>query len=357
VRLSAVFTIDAVGVAAGGAGEGARVLGDLVVNLDADLQAALGWQGASLHVSGRADIGGQPNLLAATLQGIDNFEVPRHTGKLYEASIDQSFAAGKGDLRLGLYAVDGEFDVTDAAALFLQPTMGTSPELASTGLYGPAIFPSTALGARLNLQPRSDVYLRVAAVNALAGDPGDPQGVNLDFRGGLFVIAESGWTGEGKLAVGAWIYTHAQPDVRATGAPRGRRSEGAYLTLERPLYESPSHPQISGFLRLGLSDGETGPFKASGAAGLTAGRLFAGRPASALALGLVWGALSSGQRANGAAAGAPHPASETGLELTYADKLGARLQLQPDLQYIHNPAGGPAARDALILTLRAQLGF
>jgi carbohydrate-selective porin OprB len=31
--------------------------------------------------------------------------------------------------------------------------------------------------------------------------------------------------------------------------------------------------------------------------------------------------------------------------------------LQPDLQYIHDPAGGPGVTDSLILGLRAQVTF
>jgi len=60
---------------------------------------------------------------------------------------------------------------------------------------------------------------------------------------------------------------------------------------------------------------------------------------------------------NKADAGAPLSSAETGLELTFSDKLGKHLMLQPELQYIHDPAGGPSIRDALILGLRGQLTF
>jgi len=359
-RTSAVYTVDLIGVAGGGTGRGGRVLGNLNINLDADLEAALGWKGASLHASALLDHGGQPNRLAGTAQGIDNFEVTEHVAKLYEAWFEQSFADGRADLRIGLFGIDSEFDVTDSAAIFLQPTMGTSSELAATGPYGPSIFPSTALAVRLNLQPRNDLYVRVAVLNAVAGDPGDPQGVNVNFDQGLLVIGETGWTGKGKVAVGVWAYTRAQPDLRdilPSGAPRLRRSQGAYLTVDEPIYEAPSGLQASAFLRLGVSDGATAPFRAAGATGVTAVHVLSSRPDSTLALGFIWGALSPKYRQNSADVGAPLPSAETGVELTYSDKLGKRLMLQPDLQYIHDPAGGTAIRDALVLGLRGQLTF
>ena len=355
-----MYTADLLGVAAGGTRRGARVVGNLNVNLDADLEAGLGWKGASLHVSGQVDHGGQPNLLAGTLQGIDNFEVTHHVAKLYEAWFDQSFAGGRVDLRVGLYGVDSEFDVTDSAAIFLQPTMGTSSEFAATGAYGPSIYPSTALAVRVNVQARSDLYIRLALVNAEAGDPGDTQGVNVKFDQGLLVIGESGWTGRGKVAVGIWAYTRDQPDLRdvlPSGGPRPRRSRGIYLTVDQPVYEAASGMQASAFLRLGASDGDTAPFRAAGAAGVTAVHVLGSRPDSTLALGFIWGALSPKYRENSADAGAPLSSAETGLELTFSDKLGKHLMLQPDLQYIHDPAGGPSIRDALILGLRGQLTF
>jgi porin len=76
-----------------------------------------------------------------------------------------------------------------------------------------------------------------------------------------------------------------------------------------------------------------------------------------LALGFLWGGLSSKYRAGSAEAGRPLSAAETGLELTYADKVCAHLTLQPDLQYVHRPSGDPAIRDALVVGLRSTVSF
>ena len=48
--------------------------------------------------------------------------------------------------------------------------------------------------------------------------------------------------------------------------------------------------------------------------------------------------------------------SETAIELFYRYQLGPHLSLKPDLQYIANP-GGVGAKDAIVGTLRLEIGF
>jgi len=49
---------------------------------------------------------------------------------------------------------------------------------------------------------------------------------------------------------------------------------------------------------------------------------------------------------------------ETVLEMTYRYPLWSHLWLQPDLQYVINPAGGETSTDnALVAILRVELEF
>ncbi|MGA0601978.1 carbohydrate porin [Caulobacter sp. KR2-114] len=361
VALSMAYKLDVMGVADGGLQRDTAVLDNLSVNADVDLDAAAHWRGASLHVSFLANHGGHPGDLAGSLQGVDNIEVVHARAKVYEAWIDQSLADGLVDVRAGLYDTNSEFNVTDSAGIFLGPTYGISSEIAATGPNGPSIFPSPALALRINVQPRSDVYVRFAVVNALAGTLGDPGGVNTDFSQGVILWGETGWkTGGGKIAVGAWGYSKGQPDLRDTlpsGDPKPAATHGAYVMIDQPVLKGDKGPQASAFLRFGVSDGDTTPYRAAGAVGVTASHVIASRPDSVLALGVSWGTLSAKYRANSADAGEPLDVAETVLELTYADKLGAHLTLQPDLQYIHRPSGDPAIKDAVVLGLRATVNF
>lgn len=361
VTLSMSYKVDVMGVANGGQERDTTVLDNLSVNTDVDLDAAAHWRGASLHVSFLANHGGHPGDLAGSLQGVDNIEVVHSRAKVYEAWIDQSLANGLVDVRAGLYDTNSEFNVTDSAGIFLGPTYGISSEIAATGPNGPSIFPSPALAMRVNVQPRSDVYVRFAVVNAMAGTLGDPGGVNTDFSQGVILWGEAGWKmGGGKIAGGAWGYTKGQPDLRETqptGDPKPAGTHGAYLLVDEPVLKGDKGPQVSAFLRFGVSDGDTTPYRGAGAVGLVASHLVPSRPDGVLALGFSWGTLSAKYRANSADAGEPLDVAESAIELTYADKLGPHLTLQPDLQYIHRPSGDPAIKDALVLGLRAAVTF
>lgn len=356
----AAYTADVIGVVGGIDTPAGRFLDNLEIAFDGDLDRGLGWRGARAHFSLLANGGGEPNALAGTLQGYDNIEVGAQGVRLYEAWLEQDLADGKASVLAGLYDVNSEFYVSGAADLLLSPPFGVGSELAATGPNGPAIFPSTSLTVRLRLGGTDGPYAQVAAVNARAGTIGDHGGVDTTFDHGLLYLAEAGWSGPLRLAVGAWGYGDDQDDIRdvsAPGVPALSPARGAYLVTEGTLFEADAAPTVRAFLRLGVSDGDTTDFRGGWQAGLRVDSVFAGRPDSALSLGFQQGILSTKARANAADAGDDFAEAEGGVELTYSDTLGP-FTVQPDVQWIYNP-GGDRNRDAilaaglrLILTLR-----
>jgi porin len=357
LSVSADYTVDVTGPVSDGRSRAGRVLDDLLIDVDADLGRIAGWNGAALHLSLLSNTGGQPNDLAGTLAGVDNIEVGRPHAKLYEAWIEQSL--GRASLRVGLYDLNSEFYTTDAAGLLISPAFGIGSELAATGPNGPSIFPSTALAARLRFTPTKDLYVEGAVLGARAGVLGDPGGVDFGFHDGMLYIAEAGWTGRGKVALGGWRYSRRQPefaDVDQDGRPRTSVASGAYFLLEQPLRGAEGDVRaISGFARLGVSDGETTPFRGGGQAGLLVTRLFESRPDSALSFGVNQGRLASDFRASLDADGVRSAAAEYSSELTYADNVTHRITLQPSVQYIVDPGGDHRARNVLVLALRARI--
>lgn len=89
--LAATYTADVAGPVSGGASQAGKFLDNLMIEADLDLDKAAGWTGASAHVSLLNNAGGAPNDIAGTLQGIDNIEVSRPRGKVYEAWLQQDF--------------------------------------------------------------------------------------------------------------------------------------------------------------------------------------------------------------------------------------------------------------------------
>lgn len=355
--LAATYTADVAGPVSGGASQAGLLLDNLMIEGDLELDKAIGWVGATAHVSLLNNSGGAPNDLAGTLQGINNIEVTRPRGKVYEAWLQQDF--GHASVRAGLYDLNSEFYTTEAAGLLISPPFGIGSELAATGPNGPSIFPSTALALRVRIAPSDTTYVQAAAINAMAGVIGDPGGVNTDFDDGALLAAEAGWTGRGKVALGLWRYTNDQDDIvdlDPAGGPAQRTAAGAYLLVEQPLRRAHGEVRaVAGFLRLGVSDGDTTAFKGGAQAGLLMTQVFGERPDSALSLGVAYGGLSDKFQRILAGGGLAAASSESTLELTYADKVAPRLTLQPSLQYVVHPGGDRDAEAAVVLALRVSI--
>lgn len=356
LSLEIVYTGDVMGVVDGGVKRGARYLDNLNVTADADLQQLVGWRGATVHVDILNNMGGRPNDLVGSVQGVDNIEVGQRRIKVYEAWIEQQLGAGT-SLKLGLYDLNSEFYANDASGMLLAPPFGIGSELASTGTNGPAIFPSTALAARLKAG-MGNAYAQFAVINAKAGTLGDDDGVDVSGCEGVLLIGELGWTRDrSKIAAGAWQYTKRQPVVVPPGLTEtGARAtaRGVYLVMEYGLIGANDDPrQVTGFARVGLSDGLTTPFKAGWQAGLLVDHVIASRPASAFSLGVGSSLLSNHYRSGDLAL----LGAETVIEATYGDELIKGVALQPDVQYIIHTGTDRSLKNAWVLGLRLSIGW
>lgn len=359
-QISVVETVDVVAVSQHSGSDG-FLLDNLDVVVDVDLNAVLGWRGGQAHVHVLNNLGGVPNDGAATLQGVNNIEVATQRLRLFEAWVEQQLGA-RTTVRLGLYDLNSEFYANDAAGLLIAPAFGVGSEIAATGSNGPSIFPSTALAVRIDRQlDGNGSYARFALLNAAAGTLGDPQGVNLSFDSGALLIGELGIANErGKLGVGGWGYTERHDDIDATdaaGDPVKRRAWGVYAIGEVQLRDREGVPAIAAFARVGVSDGQTTPFRGGWQAGLLVTRLIPGRADSQLSFGVNQAYLAHGHRRQLAADGIDSVAAETALELTYSDRLAPWLSVQPDLQLVVNPAGERGRGVVLVAGLRTTFEF
>lgn len=356
IAIEVLYKADVVAVVSGGLDRGVRLLGNAELMVDADLERLAGWHGARAKLHLLSVHGGVPNDLAGTVQGINNIEVAEDRTKLYEIWMEQSFLNERAALQLGMVDLNANFYQTDAAGLLIAPAFGIGSEIAATGPNGPSIFPSTALAARLTIRPSKRTYLHTALFNAKAGVLGDRGGVDLAMRQGALAIAEAGVTGGGKLALGMWRYTKRQSDIRTLGSdgePVGRVAQGAYVLAEKRLVGTQDAArQLSAFARIGLSDADTSPFRGGVQAGLHLAGVVAGRPDSQLSFGVNQAYLSRKHRASARDEGVALGRTETGFELTYSDRILPFLTVQPDIQYIVNPSGDRAIRNAVVAGVR-----
>ena len=360
VDLSAEITVDVASVIAGDGDGRLRALTNINVMADIDLAALGGWQGARAFFYVLDNRGGRPNDAAATLQGVNNIEVPNAGLRLFEAWIEQDLGGGA-SVRAGLYDLNSEFYANEAASVLLSPSFGIGSELASTGPNGPSIFPSSALATRLYVPVgEGGGFVRAAVVNARASTLGDSGGVDLSFRDGVLLIAEAGKAG-GPLrgSVGVWHYSRNPQDIYEAdldGEPLRKPAQGAYVVVEGDLLSGKDR-QLTAFLRAGLADPHTTPFAGGFQAGILLAPAVMSRPDSQFSIGVQHAWTSDHLRDQFRADGGDPALGETGFEVNYADNLTEWLALQPDLQWIRHPGGDRAASDAVVATLRITASF
>jgi porin len=109
------------------------------------------------------------------------------------------------------------------------------------------------------------------------------------------------------------------------------------------------------FVRAGVSDGDTTPFHGGWQAGLRVTKPFASRPDSDVSIGVQQGLLAGKFRANLRDDGVDASTAESGVEITYSDRLAKRLIVQPDVQWIHNAGGDRTAADRWMVALRVKI--
>lgn len=339
--------------------------------LSLDMERLAGWKNTQVFVRGIGMYGRDPAEAAGSLNAPSNLANSVATFKFFETWIERTFLEDALAVRVGLHAVDTEFDVKETAGVFMNGGFGTGIDLSQSGLNGPCIFPTSCFGIRVKYQPSPATYAMVAVLDGGAGDPDDPRGTHVSLGGddGALTLGEVGYqrgADEGRFvrfALGAWHYTTTFDDLLATdvnGDPlRHDGTGGVYALVEGELYREPGQISqgLSGFLRLGTADQDVNPVRHYASAGLAYTGLLAGRDEDVLGLGVS--APINGDKYLRAQelAGAPADREELAFELAYLMPIAPGLAVQLDAQYIVNPGTDPTLDDACLLGMRLMFTF
>lgn len=376
-NLQLSFTGDVWSNTSGGADEGTVFVDIAGAQLSLDLEKLAGWQGAQAFVYGLYTNGNSISELTGDLNGVSNIETGLEAARLVEAWVDQSFADGKGSIRVGLYDLATEFDAGEVRALFLNAGHGTGTDWSQTGLNGPSVWPVTSAALRVNWNFEGDVYLRGTIADGVPGDPAHPKRTTIDFRSGdgAFMAAEAGIAREGRhWAVGLWSYTEQFPDL-VTGEMKD--NFGGYVSLEEQLMSSAKGDafNLSGSVRAGFANGDINPVSSFLSATLVATGLIPSLPEDQIGLGIMVANASDTfletsslgvERLGRDVIEIPGDVIVTGslagledheinLELTYFANITSHLSIQPDIQYVINPGLDGSLDNALVFGVRLQL--
>lgn len=365
VELSVVYTFDLWGNTRGGLRRGERYLDNLDVTLTVDAERALGWDGATIFLYGLYNNGKSlTDELVGDLQTVSNIDAGSRAARLYEAWVEQRLGE-RASAKLGLYDLNSEFDTNDSNALFINSSHGIGPDFSQTGQNGPSIFPVTSLSFRADYRITENVLVRAAILDGVPGDPNRPRRttVKLGNGDGALLVGEVEYTDAmTKIAAGTWRYTAKSEDILASaiaGASVKRsRNSGAYISAERKLTgQTKEGPGLSAWARLGVADNRFNAIKTYVGGGLVYTGPVPGRDEDRLGLGVAHVELGAPYRQALELAGEASDRSETNVELTYRAPVAPWLTVQPDVQYVINPGGNPALRDALVVGIRVEVGF
>ena len=384
LRISGFYFSDPRANLDGGLREGATYSGLLKIKLDVDLETSAGVEGARLHadmlqIHGRdvsEDYVG--NLLSPNDIGA------RPATRLFELYYEQE-VGDRLTLRLGQMAADEEFKTSDHAELFIGASFGwaASPS-ENLPNEGPA-YPLAQLGAQASWTATDDLTLVGAIYNGHAADPDaeDPQRANrhgLNFRLGdpPLVILEGRYRyagGEdgglaGALKLGGYAHFGRFEDLkygtdgRVLGAPGSngepRRMDGTfnvYAIVDQQIWRKPGGEDededgVGVFARTILGPADRNPINAYLDGGVVAKGLVPGRPDDRFGVGAIYAnfspKLADAGRAEALAdnVDAPRRTYEAAIEATYKAQLIEGLTVQPTLQYVMRPNGGPRENGA-----------
>jgi porin len=369
-----IYTGDIFGLASGGLESGADYLADVSIAATLDAAALVGWSGASLFVYGVGNYGDDPSARIGDFQGVSNIAAPRDV-RIYEAWLQQNIEH-RLSILFGIYDINSEFDVIEAAGLFLHSSFGIGPEFGLSSPSGPSTFPFTTIGARISGQPVPSLHLMAAVMD------GEARHIDLSSEDGLLLAGEAsilaGSPGEPlatqrrlgrgrsrapyrtKLAVGGWHYTRDFPRLGSSASPQPLNKGGnigVYGLLEHVLTVEPSRPGqgLTGFLQVGWADPDVNLVTFYAGGGAVYDGTFSGRDGDRFGAGIAAAFLGGRAREAAAAAGRDLDRAEITLEFTYRAILTSHFTIQPDLQYVINPGADSDVSNALVLGLRFEL--
>ena len=336
VDVQAAYTAEMLNNFAGGIKTGADGMDNLDVTIAVDGKKLFGLEGMQFFIYALNNNGaGFNGNHVGSGEGVSNIEVDEPTAKIYEAWVEQAFWQDRASLRAGLYDLNSEFDATESSAVFINPTYGIDTAYAASGAGGPSIFPTTALGGRLQVMPAEDVVVNAAVLDGVPGSATDADGTHVDFddKDGLLLALEAayGTVETGRVGVGGWFYTgHLDhlSDVDGSSNPLRRHAQGLYGMAEKTLYAPSDERHLDGFIRMAGAPGNVSQFDYSGSFGVSYTGPFASRAEDVA--GLAFHTAHNSDPYLRANAGADD--AEWGVEATYAAQVLPWLNLQPDVQ-------------------------
>ena len=361
LQLQVVYDGDVWANIDGGRDTGSIYVAHLDLSLAADAESLWNWPATRLYFRGFADSGASISNRVGDIHGVNNWEAGYRGAKLLEAWIERSFNHEQSSLRFGLYDTTTEFDKNKSEVLFINNAQGMNRPLSLSGLNGPSTYSATSLGLRLRHNLDAHWTLKAGLLEGLPGDPNDPSAFAVGIRSadGALALGEVRYHDPGghRLALGYWRYTASFDRLTASSPARATGNQGFYVSGDTMLISAADDPLrgISVGLRLAHADADFNRFDWFASGVITDSGFLSRRPSDKIGLGFVYSRTGDGYRRHVQAQGTVVNSGELALEATYRAPITNWLTLQPDLQYIIQPANAPTSPNAVVVGLRMEI--
>jgi len=376
ISITPTYIAEVLGNVAGGIKRGAVTDGIFNLALDVDLERVTGfWKNATFHTNflwlygqGLSEkyVGDFSNT--SNISGFNTFRVQ-------EMWIDQGFWDKRASLRFGLMAADAEFFVSNYSGLFINGTFGAFT-LVGANLPNPPIYPVSAPGVRLFVQPVSKFYLQAGAYY---GDSGaqdvNTTGFDYDFNreSGVLFFSEMGYLLNqspndrglvGTYKIGNFVHTanfstfsSQAAEELGTGGPNGVGANyGFYAVIDQEIFKARGLT-VGAFARGGFAPGNINFVNGYFDCGFNFSGFIPGRYRDVAGIAFSRSFISGDFSRADQSLGNPASYGENVLEATYKIAVTPWWSVQPDLQFIMTPSGVQGSKNALVLGLRTSVSF
>jgi len=331
---------------AGGIKTGSCYLGLANFHLKFDTKKAGLWKGGQFYINAANTHGASPSAeFIGDLQVTSNIEAGNHT---FIQEFWYKQALGCVDLTAGLQDLNVQFANTENGTLYLNSSFGILPTI--SGNIPAPIYPLTSLGFSVTWTVSEKISWNSAVYDGCPTDF-DHNTYNLNWQyhtgDGLLAFSELDYSQNilnlpGNYKIGAYSHNHW---FEKSGENRDMDSAcinnyGIYAIADQMLWQK-EKKSVGTFLQLGFGPTRYNQNYFYFGTGLNYHGLFKKNGNDILGLAFAVACLKGNIN------------SETTLELTYKTELTKHLFIQPDIQYIINPAGiGTNLKNCLECTIR-----
>ncbi|MDQ0839299.1 carbohydrate porin [Sphingomonas faeni] len=358
VTLAITYNSDANADVFGGRRKGTAYLQRVGIIGDADLARAVGWRGATAHVSIQSIVGkGLSASRVGNLLTVSGIEAPPAL-RLFNLWFEQKL--GSASLRAGQFTAGQEFAISPTASLFVNSTFGWPGSFAIDLPGGGPAYPIAVPGLRLAATADSG---RTTARAALF--TGNPPGRDVHGLAGWrlerppLAIAEIVRAGVGDdpawtVTIGGWVSFDRYADLRTPANATMHGDRAVYAIVDGRLWQRGGR-SLHAFARVTASPADRNLIRRYADAGVTLAGAIASRPSDVIGLAAAAAFITP--------IGGRSPPPEKAIELSYQAHLGANFYLQPNVQAIidvydpDRPAPSTPNRSALVGGVRTSLRF